>query len=63
MMPESKVYIATFLRHSKQYLEDGKEVDVLIKDNNPHQGEKGDLATILSWKEPDEEIELTPVEN
>lgn len=60
-MSETQIYIATFLKHSKQYLVDGKEVDVLIKDNNPHQGEKGDLETILSWKMPDEEIELTPV--
>lgn len=60
-MPEAQKYIATFLRHSRQHLKDGAEVDVLLKDDNPHQGEVGDLDTILSWKQPDEEIELTPV--
>lgn len=62
-MSETQIYIATFLKHSRQYLQDGREVNVLIKDNNPHQGEKGDIDTILSWKQPDEEVELTPVEN
>lgn len=60
-MPEAQKYIATFLKHSRQHLKDGAEVDVLLKDDNPHQGEVGDLDTILSWKQPDEEIELTPV--
>lgn len=62
-MPEKQqYYIATFLRHSKQHLQSGIEVDVLLKDDNPHQGEIGDLDTILSWKATDEEIELTPVD-
>ena len=60
-MIESQVYIGTFLKHSRQYLQDGREVDVLIKNNNPHQGEKGDINTIFSWKQHDEEVELTPV--
>lgn len=54
-------YIAHFLRHSKQFLEDGSEVNVLIPDNNPHQGEKGELREILSWKQEGEEIELIPL--
>lgn len=58
-MPEC--YIATFLRHSKQYLENGTVVDVLVEDDNPHQGEKGDLETITSWRQPGEELKLTQV--